>query len=123
MSEVNENVNVPETKTVVVYDAQDIEQVLSILDNDTPVRGIETMRQVVNVFDVLKTKGFVQQAQTEFDPGMQPMEMTPAEMVDPNAPTFVGEGDVMYDGNDTDIAEEVEEAAEVEHVDGEIVEE
>ena len=123
MSEVNENVNVPETKTVVVYDAQDIEQVLSILDNDTPVRGIETMRQVVNVFDVLKTKGFVQQAQTEFDPGMQPMEMTPAEMVDPNAPTFVGEGDVMYDGNDADIAEEVEEAAEVEHVDGEIVEE
>lgn len=123
MSEVNENVNVPETKTVVVYDAQDIEQVLSILDNDTPVRGIETMRQVVNVFDVLKTKGFVQQAQTEFDPGMQPMEMTPAEMVDPNAPTFVGEGDVMYDGNDADIAEEVEESAEVEYVDGEIVEE
>lgn len=123
MSEVNGNVNAPETKTVVVYDAQDIEQVLSILDNDTPVRGIEAMRQVVNVFDVLKTKGFVQQAQTEYDPSVQPMEMTPADMVDPNAPTFVGEGDVMYDGNDEEVDAEVEAPEKIEHVDGEIVEE
>ena len=68
MSETtNQNVNpqdvaLPELRTVVVYDGKDIEAILRTIDRHVSVSGIETMRVLVNIFDVLKTKGHVQQA-------------------------------------------------------------
>ena len=119
MSEVT-NTNAPEMemKAVVVYPAEDIENVLKTLDTQMPVRGVETMRGIVNVFDILKNNGSVQQAAVNnagdgeyVDPSMIEVH-TPEE-----EPVFAGEGNVMYDAD-----EEVGEPdAAPEHVDGEIV--
>lgn len=119
--------NVPEIKTVVVYDSGDIEKVLGILDKETPVTGIETMRNVVNVFDIIRTKGFVQQAQAEIDHNN--IDFNPSYMVDPEEPQFKEEGEPLYESEDD---YDSGEAADVcvcepecvpEYVESEIVEE
>lgn len=122
MSEVT-NTNTPEMemKAVVVYPAEDIENVLKTLDTQMPVRGVETMRGIVNVFDILKNNGSVQQAAVN-NSGNGASEYVDPSMIEVNTPVeepvFSGEGDVMYDADeevgDPDTASE--------HVDGEIVE-
>lgn len=122
MSEVT-NTNTPEMemKAVVVYPAEDIENVLKTLDIQMPVRGVETMRGIVNVFDILKNNGSVQQAAVN-NSGNGASEYVDPSMIEVNTPVeepvFSGEGDVMYDAD-----EEVGEPDTAsEHVDGEIVE-
>lgn len=88
----------PEMTEVVVYNRDTVENVLKILDTQTPVVGIETMRKVVEVFDILKHEGSVQQAAVN-------REGNESEFVDPGfvpdlGPTFAGEGDVMYDADE-----------------------
>lgn len=92
-----------EMKTVVVYDSDDINQALAILNEQTPVVGIESMRNIVNVFDILKHKGSVQEAAVRRDeegnasyeePGMME-EIPPME-----EPRYMGEGEVVYDADE-----------------------
>ena len=91
--------NVPEIKTVVVYASDDIETVLRKLDTETAVRGIDTMRNIVEVFDILKNNGSVQNAAVNHDDGefVDPMFADPASI-----PEFVGEGEVVYNSDDVE---------------------
>ena len=88
----------PEMTEVVVYNIETVENVLKIIDTQTPVIGIETMRKLVEVFDILKHEGSVQQAAVN-------REGDSSEFVNPEftpdfGPTFTGEGDVMYNAED-----------------------
>lgn len=115
MSEVTNNAPEMEMKAVVVYPAEDIENVLKILDTQMPVRGVETMRGIVNVFDILKSNGSVQQAAIANTDGMS--EFVDPSMVTPSEePVFSGEGEVMYDADETETpsVEEVESVDVVE---------
>ena len=91
--------NVPEIKTVVVYASDDIEAVLRKLDTETAVKGIDTMRNIVEVFDILKNNGSVQNAAVNHDDGeyVDPMFADPASI-----PEFVGEGEVVYNSDDVE---------------------
>lgn len=108
----------PELKRVVVYEAEVIQEVLDILNKRTPVVGIDAMRQVVNVFDTLNTKGSLQEAGYASDGGyvdpsfVQDYSEAPAE-----APQFVGETGVAYDAEDEiPVVEATEKENEWEHV-------
>ena len=98
--------NVPEIKTVVVYASDDIEAVLRKLDTETAVKGIDTMRNIVEVFDILKNNGSVQNAAVNHEDGeyVDPMFADPGSI-----PEFVGEGEVVYNADDV---EEVYDPAE-----------
>lgn len=93
----------PEMTEVVVYNKDTVENVLKIIDTQTPVVGVETMRKLVEVFDILKHEGSVQQAAVN-------REGDASEYVNPEfapdfGPTFTGEGDVMYDAEDEEAAD------------------
>ena len=99
--------NVPEIKTVVVYASDDIETVLRKLDTETAVKGIDTMRNIVEVFDILKNNGSVQNAAVNHEDGdyVDPMFADPATI-----PEFVDEGEVVYDAEE--VVEESYDPAE-----------
>ena len=91
----------PEMTEVVVYNRNTVENVLKILDTQTPVIGIETMRKMVEVFDILKHEGSVQQAAVNRE-GNESEFVNPEFAADPG-PVFTGEGDVMYDAEETPV--------------------
>ena len=104
METVDVPTTAPEMTEVVVYNKNTVENVLKILDTQTPVTGIETMRKIVEVFDILKHEGSVQQAAVN-------REGNESEFVNPEfapdlGPTFTGEGDVMYDADSETCDEE-----------------
>ena len=75
-----------------------IENVLKILDQNTPVVGIETMRKLVEVFDIIKNEGSVQQAAVNREGDNT--EFVNPEFVPEATPQYVGEGEVMYNAED-----------------------
>lgn len=104
------------TKTkVVVYDQETIEDVLTTLDKDLPVVGIDAMRKVVEVFDALRTNGNIQEAIKAEDGSAISPELyqgsTEEDAPESNviAPTFGNNEQVMYDAE----AEEVPAVEEV----------
>lgn len=95
-----------EMKTVVVYDSEDINTVLKILNEETPITGIESMRNVVNAFDIIKHKGSIQQAEIASDNQETHGSVVGEPIQSPeNAPRYMGEGGVMYDAEAEDLKE------------------
>lgn len=95
-----------EMKTVVVYDSEDINTVLKILNEETPITGIESMRNVVNAFDIIKHKGSIQQAEVASDNQETHGSVVGEPIQSPeNAPRYMGEGGVMYDAEAEDLKE------------------
>ncbi len=95
-----------EMKTVVVYDSEDINTVLKILNEETPITGIESMRNVVNAFDIIKHKGSIQQAEVASDNQETQERVVGEPIVSPeDAPRYMGEGGVMYDVEEEDLKE------------------
>ena len=104
---MSEEANNPKTTKVVVYDKETIENVLTILDKDTPVVSIATMKKIVEVFEILQSSGNVQDAYKNEDGDAISPEVygniTEGEpMQDPavDAPTFGNNEQVVFDAED-----------------------
>lgn len=91
-----------ETKQVVVYPAETIKNVLAALDGSIPVKGIETMRGIIEVFDVLNKGGVVQDAVDMGENGYGSPELGFQPRIVPDTeysaeePSFAGEETEVY---------------------------
>jgi hypothetical protein len=88
-----------EMKDVVVYDKDLIENLLERIDTEIPVRGIDNMKVIVDIFNTLSKGGTVQQAQVVY-----PNETKNAEVVE--AESFKPADEVVYDATEDDSNDE-----------------